>query len=298
MADTPTHDGHTSPEHREHAEHLAHHFESPRQQLESVRLGMWIFIATEILFFGGLLCAYSVYRSNHPEIFVWAHHFLDTRLGALNTIILICSSLTAAWAVRAAQLRQRRMLIGMLALTLLFATAFLGVKYTEYHHKWKHGLLWASRFDPHLETGDEEPEPVGEAAATATAFAPPAATGTADPDARADDRQPQERSALPPAATGPPGLARSAPGDPAALEQQHTEAPHNAKVFFSIYFLLTGLHGIHVLAGMAAMLWLLLRAFRGELTNGYFTPVDMVALYWHLVDLIWIYLFLLLYLIH
>jgi cytochrome c oxidase subunit 3 len=293
MAETPTPDEHA--EHHEHAghpEHLAHHFESPRQQLESARLGMWIFIATEILFFGGLLCAYAVYRSNHPEIFVWAHHFLDKSLGALNTIILICSSLTAAWAVRAAQLRQRRMLIGMLALTLVFATAFLGVKYTEYSHKWKHGLLWASRFDPHLETGHEPSAPADEAAADPGDPEPPAAETA--------ETQPQERSALPPAATGPPGLADPAAdaSTSSAAPDQHAEAPHNARVFFSIYFLLTGLHGIHVLGGMAAMLWLLLRILRGQLTDGYFTPVDMVALYWHLVDLIWIYLFLLLYLIH
>ena len=110
-----------------HDPHLAHHFENPGQQYQSARLGMWVFLVTEILFFGGLFCAYAVYRANHPEIFIFGHHFLDKNLGALNTVVLICSSLTIAWAVRAAQLKQIRILQLMLVLTLLCAVTFLGV---------------------------------------------------------------------------------------------------------------------------------------------------------------------------
>jgi len=128
-----------------------HHFENADQQYQSAKLGMWVFLATEILFFGGLFVAYSVYRANHPEVFVFGHHFLDKNLGALNTVILICSSLTAAWAVRAAQLKQIRILKLMLVLTLLCAFGFLGVKGVEYHTKWKHGLLWAGSYHPHLD---------------------------------------------------------------------------------------------------------------------------------------------------
>jgi len=128
-----------------------HHFESADQQYQSAKLGMWIFLATEILFFGGLFCAYTVYRSNHPEVFVFGHHFLDKNLGALNTVILICSSLTAAWAVRAAQLKQIRVLKFMIAVTMLFAFGFLGVKGIEYTTKWKHGLLWARQYHPHID---------------------------------------------------------------------------------------------------------------------------------------------------
>ena len=105
-----------------------HHFENADQQYQSAKLGMWLFLATEILFFGGLFVAYSVYRFNHPEVFIFGHHFLDKNLGALNTVILICSSLTAAWAVRAAQLKQNRVLKLMLVLTILLAFGFLGVK--------------------------------------------------------------------------------------------------------------------------------------------------------------------------
>ena len=111
MCSHPT-DGHAS-------SHQAHHFDTPGQQYDAARLGMWIFLMTEVLFFGGLFCAYAVFRANHPEIFVDGHHFLDKPLGAANTVILIFSSLTMALAVRAAQLGHRRRLIGLLAATLL-----------------------------------------------------------------------------------------------------------------------------------------------------------------------------------
>jgi cytochrome c oxidase subunit III len=263
-----------------HDPHLAHQFETPAQQFHAVRLGMWLFLATEVLFFGGLFCAYAVYRSNHPEIFYFAHRFLDQRLGAVNTVILICSSFTMAWAVRAAQLRQARLLQVMLSLTLLCAFGFLGVKAVEYRHKWEHGLLWARKYHPtvHQQEVRHAPPPPPRAVATQ---APAGAEGTQPPQA----------------ASGPAGLAA-----PAAAASEHNpkyaEEPRNARTFFSIYFLMTGLHGIHVLGGIGAMLWLLVRAARGHFATGYFTPVDMVGLYWHLVDLIWIYLFLLLYLIH
>jgi cytochrome c oxidase subunit 3 len=245
---------------------------------------MWLFLATEVLFFGGLLVAYSVYRANHPEIFVYAHQFLDKNLGAVNTVILICSSFTMAWAVRAAQLRQKGMLTLMLVLTLVFASGFLGVKYVEYSHKWHHGLLWASRYDPHHgheqeHSGDEAQTP----AAEAVPVAPAPGTGH------------DEVSKMAPAAIGPAGLAAEEQPDDSHGDMVE---PENAKFFFSIYFMMTGLHGVHVLGGMAAMLWLLVKTRRGDFATGHFTPVDMVGLYWHLVDLIWIYLFLLLYLIH
>lgn len=226
---------------------LADHFESQEQQFASGKLGMWIFLLTEILLFGGLFCAYAVYRANHPEIFVYAHQFLDKNLGGINTMVLILSSLTMAWGVRCAQLNQRRGLVVCLALTLLCACGFLGIKYVEYKAKWEHGLLWASRYKPTAEATE--------------------AVEAHTPD---------------------PGHAK------ADLAQQ----PRNVGVFFSIYFLLTGLHAIHVLAGMGAIAWIMARAFSGHFGSRYFGPVDFVGLYWHLVDMIWIYLFPLLYLIH
>ncbi len=293
-----------------HDPNLAHHFESSEQQRQSGKLGMWLFLATEILFFGGLFVAYTVYRGNHPEVFVFGAHFLDTALGALNTVVLIFSSFTIAWAVRAAQLKQIKLLKWLIIATMLCAFAFLGVKYVEYSAKWKHGLLWAGAYDPHVDheeasalievdgvihtnEGDvsiheiEEVQPVAEG----EIVEPVAVEVEVDPAADVAD---PDRSTIAPAARGPEGLA--SPAEEADHDLVPVEPP-NARVFFSIYFMMTGLHGIHVLGGIAAMLWLLKCLRRGDFDGGHFTKVDMVALYWHVVDIIWIYLFLLLYLI-
>jgi cytochrome c oxidase subunit 3 len=262
-----------------HDEHLEHHFDNPVQQFESGKLGMWIFLATEILLFGGLFCAYAVYRANHPEIFVYAHRFLDTRLGAVNTVILIGSSFTMAWAVRSAQLGHRKALITLLSITLLCAFAFLGIKGVEYEHKWKEGLLWGKRYRAQTEHGAEA------ARAKPKGVLPPAAKGN-----------PEVQSLIPRPAEAPHGLAAPTPAAKAGHAAQ--EAPKNVQTFFGIYFLMTGLHGVHVIAGMVVIGWMLLRAIRGEFGPAYYTPVDLTGLYWHVVDLIWIYLFPLLYLIH
>lgn len=300
-----------------HDPHLAHHFATPRQQFESGKLGMWIFLATEILMFGGLFVAYSVYRSNHPEIFVYAHQFLDKTLGGINTIILICSSLSMAWAVRAAQLNQQRALVFCLALTLLGACGFLGIKYVEYKSKWEHGLLWGKYYQPaHPEHATPAAEPLEPHSPTAVVGSSPPAGMIAPPpaeqakeagvqQAESAPNAPQPAASAPadpdaprikPAAIGPRGLALS--NLPAERGHgTHTE-PENVRLFFSVYFLMTGLHGIHVLVGMGLIGWLLLRAMKRQFSSRYFAPVDLVGLYWHLVDLIWIFLFPLLYLIH
>jgi cytochrome c oxidase subunit 3 len=226
----------------EHPPHLQHHFETSEQQFDAGKLGIWLFLATEILLFGGLFCAYAIYRANHPEIFMYAHQFLDKILGGTNTVILLCSSLTMAWAVRASQLGQQRLLIVLLSLTLLGGFGFMGIKYVEYKAKWEHGLLPGTHFAPHGES------------------------------------------------TGGPGHG---PGE----TPDHGKRPSNVQIFFGIYFLMTGLHGLHVLAGMGAITWILVRSTKGHFGPEYFTPVDFVGLYWHLVDLIWIFLFPLLYLI-
>jgi cytochrome c oxidase subunit 3 len=243
-ADTSAAAPHGQPE---HPAFVAHHYRNYKQQYDAGKLGMWIFLLTEILLFGGLFCTYAVYRANHPEIFVYAHRFLDKTLGATNTCILILSSFTMAWSVRCAQLGQRRRLILMLSLTLLCACGFLGIKYVEYRQKWQEGLLWASQFHPvePAETTHRNPNPVT-----------PKAAGPAE-----------------------------------------SQGPRYAGIFFSIYFLMTGLHGLHVLGGMTAITWLVVRAAKGHFNSTYFGPVDYVGLYWHLVDLVWIYLFPLLYLI-
>lgn len=280
-----------------HDPNLAHHFESADQQRQSAKLGMWLFLATEILFFGGLFVAYTVFRGNHPEVFVFGAHFLDVSLGALNTVVLIFSSFTIAWAVRAAQLKQIKLLRWLIIATMVCAFVFMGVKYVEYSSKWKHGLLWAGSYDPHVdhEETSEFIEVEGEIHTTEAdveIVEPVAVAVEADP-APAAEADP-DQSTIPPAARGPEGLA--APVAEADHDVIPVE-PLNARIFFSIYFMMTGLHGIHVLGGIFAMLWLLKCLRRGDFDGGHFTKVDMVALYWHVVDIIWIYLFLLLYLI-
>jgi cytochrome c oxidase subunit 3 len=360
-------------EHHEHPSYLGHHYETPEQQFDSGKLGMWLFLATEILLFSGLFCAYSIYRSHHPEIFLYAHQFLDKKLGALNTVILITSSFTMAMGVRAAMLGQRKMTNIYLLLTLAGAFGFLGVKAVEYESKWKHGLLWGTRYQPAEHHGEEmagaeqaesegyvagsdAPHPgtlnpseaagseagqetpaAGENAAAEGAAATGAghgAPGTTPGGEHADASAPAggsthgeapagaagaetidpasgtltgateqpgsgvglqiERSALPPPAMSPVGLAK------AQVSGEHHDGPvpKNVHLFFGIYFLMTGLHGIHVIAGMIAIAWALMRNMRGDFSVQYSTPVDLVGLYWHLVDLVWIFLFPLLYLIH
>lgn len=217
---------------------LAHHFEDMEAQLETTKLGIWIFLASEILFFGGLFTAYAVFRGNHPELFRYAHHFLDWRLGALNTVVLIGSSLSAAWAVRLAQLGRRRGLQVAVLVTIALAAAFMVVKYLEYSHKLHHGVGWGA---------------------------------ACRPDAEILATLPESARALP--------------------------VPRLLGTFFGIYYMMTGLHGIHVLVGIGLFLWILRRARAGHFGPGYYGPVDAVALYWHLVDLVWIYLFPLFYLI-
>ncbi len=274
--------------------HLQHHFDSMAQQYESGKLGMWLFLATEILLFGGLFVAYAVYRHNHPEVFAYAHQFLDKGLGGFNTIVLIVSSLTMAVAVRAAQLGQRNVLITALSLTLACAFLFLGVKFVEYEHKWKHGLLWGKHY-----------EAQGEVAAPMLALpVPGAVVETAEPD--------PEASLLPTAHAAPEGLAGADDehaddhADDHGVGHGAADAhagptgpePENVHLFFGIYFVMTGLHGIHVLAGIVVISWLLIRSFQGHFGPDYFAPVDFAGLYWHVVDLVWIFLFPLLYLIH
>lgn len=269
----------------EHPPHLQHHFDTPAQQFESVVLGMWLFLATEILLFGGLFCAYAVYRANHPEIFEYAHVYLSKPLGAINTVILLVSSFTMATAVWAAQHTRRRLLVTMLAVTIACGLGFLGIKYVEYEHKWKDGLLWGKHYQP------AHPHPGFAAHAAAehgTAPAPAASQPTTAPAG-------ETAWIVQPAQSGPRGLLR--PGA-APLEMSTEPKVHNVQVFFAVYFAMTGLHGLHVIAGLALIAWLLVRAQLGHFTATYFTPVPIVGLYWHVVDLIWIYLFPLLYLIH
>jgi cytochrome c oxidase subunit 3 len=212
---------------------LAHHFDTPAQQFDAAKLGMWVFLAQELLFFSGLFVAYGVYRSWYPEMFKAASHQLDKIMGGTNTIVLLFSSFTAAMAVRSSQLGKKKETGRFILVTIACAFGFLVIKFFEYRHKFEAGLLPGRFYHPHLEH----------------------------------------------LAAGSPPL------------------PQNTGSFFSIYFMMTGVHGIHVIVGIGVLIWIFLRNQRGDFSKEFFTPVDIVALYWHLVDLVWIYLFPLLYLI-
>lgn len=490
---------------------IQHHYDDAKHQFDSGKLGIWLFLAQEVLFFSALFVAYILYRHHHPEIYSYAHKYLDTKYGAINTGILIFSSLTAAWAVRAAQLNQRKLLIGCLAVTIGCALGFLGIKYVEYTHKIHEHILFGRYFDPCVSSGGvplltknnqcaghESSVQWKDGAATAgcyqdidqdlskpaiqadcqvaevkvetvrakrvangethdctklpwafaqgdggtytftgqcdeimvvgsrntirldtakkvavkgadntveanavDAFAGDNSTkrkipkglsnptvslaGVTDADVDGSKEYSREASRKPIIEQCPELLfgarghdAKQAPkkypcwrvgfqpsvctkkankdqygviveyGDhetrdpsirvdatckptpkppegidaladkprslelgkkeltpyhrPTTHEEHEREAagppPENTSMFFTIYFAMTGLHGVHVLVGVFVFVWLLIRAVKGHFTPDYFGPIDFAALYWHIVDLIWIFLFPLLYLIH
>lgn len=205
--------------------HVQHHFVDSEQQFDSAKLGMWVFLVTEILFFGGLFVAYIVYRAWHPELFTMAATQLDTMMGGINTLVLIGSSLTMALAIRAAQTDNPSASIKYLASTVALAFVFMIIKYFEYTHKFELGIFPGENY---TFTGIDHP---------------------------------------------------------------------NANIFFSIYYMMTGLHGIHVIIGIGIITWLIFKTKKGAYSSSYYTPVEITGLYWHLVDIIWIFLFPLLYLI-
>jgi heme/copper-type cytochrome/quinol oxidase subunit 3 len=456
---------------------IQHHYDDAQHQFDSGKFGIWLFLAQEVLFFSALFVAYVLYRYHHPEIYAYANKYLDVKMGAINTAVLIFSSLTAAWAVRCAQLNQKKGLILCIAVTLGCAMTFLVVKYFEYTHKVHEHILFGRYYDPCVSSGgaelltknnhcpgekttiewdygtakptsgcfaavaiDLDPRSEGIQAScevsevsgsltrdkenkevfveksrkpiTAQCVDPiqevsipvgAAATGM-QPAAEAKPVYPCWRPAVQPAVcrdgwyfpwhcTGPLCKADSGgegPFDtltkcndarrgkdgslknegtawvgecamghgagilveyndhahrpssstriaatckgppppppvtdplvdkaqklevgakavkPPLVYDHHTQMvresmgppPDNTGMFFTIYFAMTGLHGIHVLFGVFVFIWLLIRAVKGHFTPDYFGPIDFAALYWHIVDLIWIFLFPLLYLIH
>ena len=447
------HDHHGSP-------WIQHHYDDAQHQFDSGKLGIWLFLAQEVLFFSALFVAYILYRHHHPEIYAYAHKYLDTKMGAINTGVLIFSSLTAAWAVRAAQLRQQKLLVACLATTIACACGFLVIKYFEYTHKIHEQILFGPKFDPCVSSGgtslltksndcpgtkttvlwnvktnapaagscfgdiaidsdparphvqpnckvfeatgtyglDKDGNPIfteqSRKEVTTRCFdAAFGRTGGIDGMPSSGDKQAGQKypcwkpnhqphvckggfffaskdsvGGMGPYATAQAcSEARKGAGDKAIGEcvpshasgflieygdHEHRDnvrvlvecappapintaidldataknelrlgeaavakeppptkhelkdalyagpPPEHTSMFFTIYFAMTGLHGIHVLVGFFVFIWLLLRAMKGHFTPDYFGPIDFAALYWHIVDLIWIFLFPLLYLIH
>jgi cytochrome c oxidase subunit 3 len=300
--------------HAHHDPNLAHHFDTPEQQAQTGKLGMWVFLGTEILMFGGLFCAYSVYRHNHPEVFEYAHQYLNKMWGAINTLVLITSSLTMAWGVRASQLGQKKTLILMLVLTLFGAAGFMVIKTIEYRAKWNEQIFFGAKLDDKhanlfaadnaetknkakVEALEEEVLHVKEGPKPAALVLTPETPEPADPNFGGVDQAKIVPPNVTPAGMVAPEPSVSAEG-PLTYEELGPIQRHRVYTFFAIYFCMTGLHGVHVLVGMGLITWLTIRAARNEFGPTYFTPVDLIGLYWHLVDLIWIFLFPLLYLIH
>ena len=213
-----------------HEESLAlrEQFDTEAQQKDASTLGMWIFLITEVMFFGGLFLAYTVYRHLYSQIFAIASTTLNVYIGAANTVVLLCSSLTMVLAVRAAQLGQKKAIIVFLILTLILGGVFLGVKAYEWNEKYQ---------EHHI------------------------------------------------------------PGPSFHLEGVSPDQQGHAQLFFSLYFAMTGLHALHMIIGAGLLTYLILEARKGRYTAEYNTPVDLIGLYWHFVDIIWIFLFPLLYLI-
>jgi cytochrome c oxidase subunit 3 len=218
---------------------LQHHFATLDQQKEAAALGMWVFIAQEVLFFGGLFAAYTVYRHQYPAAFSAGSHHLSWRIGFANTLVLIGSSLTMALAVYSAAVGKKSRVVGFILATILLGSVFLGVKYFEYREK----------IAPCLGDGPH-----------------------------AGCLVPGERF------------------DASAVHLEGVEGGH-AQIFFSLYFGMTGLHALHMIIGFPILLTIAFMAGQGRFSPEYHTPVELVGLYWHFVDIIWIFLFPLLYLI-
>jgi cytochrome c oxidase subunit 3 len=399
------HDVHDHDEH-DHPPFLAHHFDTPEQQYDSGKLGIWLFLVQEILFFSGMFCAYAIYRSLRPEVFEGCSQFLNTQLGAINTCVLLFSSLTMALGVRCSQVEDYKGLTRSLTATLCCATIFLGVKAIEYSHKFGMGLLPPAFYfynpdNPHPTVGQMELL-LGENADWAnffanslTYFCAPVAVLTvgvflwlaisiiSNNKFQADCAKPlflvclsffagvylgtilesggdsehgehhavahvEDHAGEHTQAEADHGhdadhtlatVTATTAGDPIlellatdktnsgvqsrldALNRQSKVAgisivtdsadvaeaisevetivhsKRRAGVFFGIYYCMTGIHAIHIIGGIVVLVWLLVRSVRKDFNKHYFGPVDYVGLYWHLVDLVWIYLFPLLYLI-
>lgn len=205
--------------------HHAHHYQNQEHEYQTSKQGTWLFLCTEILMFGGLFVAYSLFHSLYPELFKEGASHLDWRLGAANTIVLLFSSLTMALGIYFIQVKKTSTASLMLIITLICGFIFMGIKGVEY----------TSKFHHHMYPGRFYAGEIGEV--------------------------------------------------------------KNIALYFSFYFMMTGLHALHVLIGMGLITWVLIRNIRGDFTPGYFMPVELVGLFWHLVDLVWIYLFPLLYLV-
>jgi cytochrome c oxidase subunit 3 len=241
-----THDTHVDEHHHVELPQLRHHFETEEQQREAGTFGMWLFLLTEIMFFGGLFFAYLLYRNWYNPAFVAASNQLSIPLGTINTGILISSGFFMALGVWAAEVRKKSLLVVFLILTNIAGLAFLGVKYFEYKEKWEKHHIPGASFD---------------------------ISEFVNPPINPKTHKPIEEPLSP-------------------------DMAQKTQIFFSLYFAMTGMHALHMIIGIVLLGWLTVRAHRGEFTEGYVAPIENFGLYWHFVDIVWIFLFPLLYLIN
>lgn len=210
--------------------HIAHHFDDAEQQFDAARLGMWIFLATEVMFFGGMFMGYTAYRFQYPAAFAEGSSLMDLTAGTVNTAVLLLSSFTIALAVRSAQTNRPRQTVRLLIATMLLGIVFLGIKGYEYYEKF---------------------------------------------------------------------VEHHVPGASFSLGEAHSDInSSNVELFFSFYFALTGLHALHMIIGVVLVGIVCTQAWKGRFTSDYYTPLEVAGLYWHFVDVVWVFLFPLLYLIH
>jgi cytochrome c oxidase subunit 3 len=219
----------------------SHHFSSMEQEYEAGKQGVWIFMATEIMMFGGLFVAYFIYRFSFPEMYTAGGDSLNWKIGAFNTLVLLFSSFTMAQAVTETMKGENKKALKLVIITTLCALTFMVIKYFEYKAKFSHGLfpgfdMWNPDME-YIKSHIRDPELMGAFSST------------------------------------------------------------NLRLFYVLYFAMTGLHGIHILVGVGLMIWLMKRLKNNEFSSKYYTAVEGVGLYWHIVDIIWIFLFPLMYLI-
>lgn len=256
-----------STDHNEHDSHVAHHFDDAEQQFEAANLGMWAFLTTEVMFFGGFFAAYAVYRSAYPLAFVEGSlhlsHGIGGILGFVNTLFLLCSSLTMVLAVHAAQTNNSKGAGKLIVTTIILGSIFLGVKSFEYYEKFKHHLV-PGIADFHLDDSERLLLEHGE-----------------------EELKAAQES-----------------GDEEAIEHAetivaHGEAvqPRHVEIFMAFYFGMTGLHALHMIIGIPILGFYAYKAFHNSYSAEYYTPVEMCGLYWHFVDIVWVFLYPLLYLI-
>lgn len=224
-----------------HADH-AHHFESAQHEYDTSKQGIWLFLATEVLMFGGLFVGYAIFHHIYPEVFKLGAQFTDWRLGAANTVVLLCSSLTMALGIYYVQTGKKSKAMMNLALTVAFGLIFMLIKYFEYTHKFHLGLKPGSWYHGDVAHMLEEVHAKGYMITAA-------------------------------------------------------EIPKNIALYFSFYYMMTGLHAIHIMIGISLILWSMFRLNRGDFSPKHYTFLEGTGLFWHLIDLVWIYLFPLLYLV-